>query len=544
MPNRYCCKQDSHDNIVDVTQTSFTTMPELKKPQEHLLFKNRLANLKLLLEQVSAAWTVDNYKSLLQIHVKILPRLLDAERCTIYIIELGTDNICSVFGTGLSEKQITPPREGSIVGEVISTGKGVIANNLDTRPGYHRLVAEETGYVTRNMVCVPIKSVTNRGVAGAVQVLNKKNGVFVADDLGLLEELAATLSISIESIILNKEILRLSSQLNREVERIDEEYPFDHPFVAESPAMQKVLDLVGLVGNSPVNVLILGENGTGKELVARLIHESSERRDRPLVAVNCASIPESLAESEFFGYEKGAFTGAIRSRKGRFEEASGGTILLDEIADMPLAIQPKVLRAIQEGEGSRLGSNKIVSYDLRIISATNKDLKKEVEAGRFREDLYFRLFSVEIVIPPLRERPEDILPMAAAFLAKICRRFQKKLPGFSPEVLKVFSDYAWPGNVRQLHSEIERLVALTPPGEYIRADKCTPELLRGKRIAATAGSTGLSMPAQTQALEIDLINKALEQSNGNRARAAVLLGISRQGLHKKMKRYRLAGPEA
>jgi transcriptional regulator with PAS, ATPase and Fis domain len=475
---------------------------------EALLGKKRLAELKMRLERVSQSWTLDNYRSFAQFYVNILPKIMGAERCTLFIIELATEKICSIFGTGLEEQQIEPPRKGSIVGEVISAGKGIIVNDMEGREGFHTHVDVKTGFVTRNMICAPIKSTSTHGVTGAIQILNKRlQGSFRKDDLALLEEVGIYLSMSIENIIINQ------------------------------------LDLARLVSSTPVNVLLQGENGTGKELIARMIHEASDRRDQPFVAVNCASIPEHLMESEFFGYEKGAFTGADHSRKGRFEEANGGTLLLDEIADMPLTIQPKFLRAIQEGEGSRLGSNKIINYDFRIISATNKDLRTELEESRFREDLFFRLFSVEIHLPPLRDRKADIVPLAVAFLEEISRRFNKKIAGFSAELLNLFEDYSWPGNVRQLRSEVERLVALTPEGETMGLEKCSRELLSQTSFTPKRRSddsfSGLSIPDQVKALEVKLIEKALQESNGNRVKAAEALGITRQGLHKKMKRYQI-----
>jgi transcriptional regulator with GAF, ATPase, and Fis domain len=509
---------------------------------EAMLGKKRIAELKLRLERVAQSWTAEDYRTLTKFYVKILPKIMGAERCTIYIIEIATDKICSIFGTGLEEREIEPPREGSVVGEVISSGKGIIANDLDKREGYHSHAGAETGYIANNMICVPIKSATTHGITGAIQVLNKRlKGSFTKGDLAQLEEVAAHLALSIENIIINQEIIRISDQMNREYERFDKEFSLDKLFIAESPAMREVLDLARLVSNTPVNVLLLGENGSGKELIARMIHEASDRRDKPFVAVNCASIPEHLMESEFFGYEKGAFTGADHTRKGRFEEANGGTLMLDEIADMPLTIQPKFLRAIQEGEGNRLGSNKLIKYDFRIISATNKDLRQELEENRFREDLFFRLFSVEIQLPPLHERKEDIVPLAIAFLEEVSRRFKKKITGFSPELLNLFEDYSWPGNVRQLRSEIERLVALTPEGTIIGPEKCSRELLSASpapsRIKKTPDS--LSIPEQVKSLEVELIERALEESNGNRVKAAEALGITRQGLHKKMKRYQI-----
>jgi transcriptional regulator with GAF, ATPase, and Fis domain len=509
---------------------------------EAILSKKRIAELKLRLERVAQSWTVDDYRALVKFYVKVLPKITGAERCTIYIIEMSTEKICSIFGTGLEERQIEPPRDGSIVGEAISSGKGIIVNDIETREGFHTNVDGETGYNTRNMICEPIKSASTHGVTGAIQVLNKRlHGSFTKDDLAQLEEVATFLALSIENIIINQEILRITNQMNREYERFDKDLSIDTLFIAESQAMREVLDLARLVSKTPVNVLLQGQNGSGKELIARMIHEASDRRDKPFVAVNCASIPEHLMESEFFGYERGAFTGADHSRKGRFEEASGGTLLLDEIADMPITIQPKFLRAIQEGEGSRLGSNKLIKYDFRIISATNKDLRKELEESRFREDLFFRLFSVEIFLPPLHERKGDIVPLALAFLEEISRRFNKKIASFSPELLNLFEDYSWPGNVRQLRSEVERLVALTPEGTVIGPEKCSRELLSASPVPGRRKETlsSLSIPDHVRSLEIKLIEKALTDSNGNRVKAAEALGITRQGLHKKMKRYEI-----
>ncbi len=499
-----------------------------------------LTNLKERLRQVSTAWSLSDYESLLQFYIHILPRIMDAERCTIYIKEIGTAKIYSKFGTGLQGKQIEPPLEGSIVGEVTLSGNSIIQNDMSQKNGYHRKVDEGTGYITLNTVCVPIKSVTGRGVTGAIQVLNKKGEADFADeDLRMLEEIAQYLSMSIENIVVNQEMMRISSQLNREVERLDKEFFHDTQFIAESSGMREVLELVRVVCETPVSVLLQGENGTGKELIARLIHNFSDRRDQPFVAVNCASIPENLMESEFFGYEKGAFTGADHIRKGRFEEADGGTLFLDEIADMPQMIQPKFLRAIQEGEGSRLGSNKLIQYNFRLISATNKNLQEEVTAGRFREDLYFRLFTVEIRLPPLRERKEDIVPLAHAFLKDVAHRFKKNITSFAPDVLKILENYSWPGNVRQLLREIERLVAFTPDMETIKSERCSPELLAEPKTKNSIGMTGENLPEQVKALEIKLIVKALKKTNGNRASAANLLNITRQGLYKKMKRYQM-----
>lgn len=506
----------------------------------------RLALLRQRLTQVMHAWTIEDYRGVVQLFVRILPGVMGAERCTIFIMEPGTERICSIYGTGIGERAIEPPKKGSMAGKVIETGKSIIANHLAPEVEFRTRLEQQTGFVTRNLLCAPIRGRTGHGVAGAIQLLNKEGDQgFAQQDLTLLEEVADYLSISIESIILNQEILRISVQVNREVDQLGLGSLRQSRLVAESQAMRDILATVREISSAPVNVLLLGENGTGKELIARLIHEWSEQRDRSFVAVNCAAIPENLAESEFFGYEKGAFTGADQSRGGHFEEAHGGTLFLDEIADMPLAIQPKVLRALQEGEGSRLGGNRLRRYECRVISATNQDLLTAKEEGRFREDLYFRLFAVEIRLPPLRERREDIVPMALSFLEQTNKRFRKQAAGFTTDVLAAFEEYAWPGNVRQLLREVERLVALTPNGELIRLATCSTELRQGqlRRIPSPASQTApLPLPEAVRRLETELITQALRQSKGNKSQAAALLHITRQGLLKKIKRFGLLPP--
>ncbi len=510
--------------------------------QKNHFSKKHLMILKNKLVQVSGSWTVDEYRSFITFYSRILPELMGTERCTIFIMEQNENKICSIFGTGLEEQQIEPPLEGSVVGQVISTGKSLIENDLVENEGYHAELAEKTGFTSRNLICSPIRAMSGNRIIGAIQLLNKRDEEhFTREDLDRLDEIAHFLSLSIESVVLNQEILTLASSIEKEVDRFEQDMVSGIALIAESPAMREVINLVNVISSTPVNVLIQGENGTGKELIAQMIHERGDRRDEPFVPVNCACIPESLVESEFFGHEKGAFTGADKSRRGLFETAEGGTLFLDEIGEMPLMIQPKILRAIQEGEGSRLGSSRTIDYDLRLISASNRDLNHEIKEGRFREDLFFRLFSVEIVIPPLRERKEDILPLAQYFLQQTNERFAKRVAGFSTDVMGLFEKYPWPGNVRQLLKEVERLVALTEDGQIIVPDRCSRELhsffTNCNRRRRETDYHDLSIPAQTKRLEVDLIRKALHQTNGNKSKAADLLKITRQGLLKKIKRF-------
>ena len=304
-------------------------------------------------------------------------------------------------------------------------------------------------------------------------------------------------------------------------------------FIGESEEIKKVLRLVGRVATTNARVIILGETGTGKELVAGAIHYNSMRADGPFVRVNCAALPEQLLESELFGYEKGAFTGAERARIGRFEHANGGTIFLDEVADMSLFTQAKVLRVIQEKEFERIGSNETRKVDVRIISATNKNLMEQMKRGMFREDLYFRLNVVSIWLPPLRSRIGDIELLAAFFLKRASLEMNKQVRGFEPHAMRILTRYDWPGNIRELENTIERAVLLTE-GDTLTADDL--ELLFAGDHAV--GQKAVQLPPEGIRLadaERQLIEQALERTGWVQKEAAELLGISSRTLNYKVK---------
>jgi len=329
------------------------------------------------------------------------------------------------------------------------------------------------------------------------------------------------------------------------------------PLVGQSAAIRAVYDVIAKVADSPSTVLISGESGTGKELVAQALHRGSSRRDKPLIKVNCAAIPKDLVESELFGYEKGAFTGAVGSKPGRFELADGGTLLLDEIGEVPVEMQVKLLRALQESEFERVGGIRTIRVDVRLIAATNRDLKALIAEGRFREDLYYRLNVVPIALPPLRERKEDIPALAQHFVEKYDRRLGKKVERVDDEAMEVLLAYAWPGNIRELENLMERSV-LFADGPLITASQL-PESLRERAptaptpvaavgpigaIAAPSGASMKEIVRQAQAeLERELISRALEETAGNVTRAAKRLQISRKSLQVKMKELGLRGAD-
>jgi DNA-binding NtrC family response regulator len=307
---------------------------------------------------------------------------------------------------------------------------------------------------------------------------------------------------------------------------------YNHPnIVARSPKMQEVLALVERVAATPSTVLIGGESGVGKDLIAHLIHQRSSRSSGPFVKINSTAIPENLLESELFGYEKGAFTGATASKPGKFEFADKGTLFLDEIGDVPPATQVKLLRVLQEREFERLGGTRTIKVDVRLIAATNRDLRAALEQGTFREDLYYRLNVVPIDIPPLREHKEDIPDLANLFLIRLGQQSQKKLEGIKPEALRKLMDFHWPGNVRELENIVERACALAP-GPFIEASDIQIDHVAGRN---HSGQSPLLPEGKTlDQWEDELIREAYRRANGNKSEAARMLGLSRNAL-----RYRL-----
>ena len=324
--------------------------------------------------------------------------------------------------------------------------------------------------------------------------------------------------------------------LKARIQKIEGDYNFGK-MVAKSKAMQSVFQLANKAAQYKTTVLILGDSGTGKELIARGIHYGGERAAGPLVPVNCGGIPESLLESELFGYKKGAFTGADRNKKGLFQEAEGGTIFLDEIGELPLSLQVKLLRVLQENEIRRVGDSKSLQIDARVIAATSKKLEEEVEKGSFREDLYYRLNVMKVEIPPLRERTEDIPLLCKHFIGRFNEILDKEISGLVPDAMARLLEFQWPGNVRQLENAIERAMVITDEPllmpEHFAADLINNDL----RSREDTVFEGLSLKDAQKVVEKNLITRALNETEGNRTRAARLLEISHPSLLTKIKAY-------
>ncbi|HKQ05611.1 MAG TPA: sigma-54 dependent transcriptional regulator [Blastocatellia bacterium] len=325
---------------------------------------------------------------------------------------------------------------------------------------------------------------------------------------------------------------------NRELRAFIGEQFKPENIIGTSKRMRELYGVVERVSRTDVSVLLLGESGTGKELVAKCIHQNGARRAQPFVTIDCGAIPEQLLESELFGHHKGAFTGAIADKRGMFEEAHGGTVFLDEIGEMPLNLQVKLLRVLQEGQFMRLGENTPRRVDLRVIAATNRDLARMVEDGAFREDLYFRINIVPVKLPPLRERREDVPLLVAHFIEDAARRYSQPQPRLSKDVYRYFHQYPWPGNIRELKNTIERLLVLSND-EEITTDDLPDEI---KNVRAGAGSLSLNLPEggiDLEEVEKEIIRQALEKNGHNQSRTAKYLNITRNTLIYRMQKFNL-----
>ncbi len=389
-------------------------------------------------------------------------------------------------------------------------------------PGMNGL--EFLAWMRRQNMQTPVVVMTAFGtVENAVEAMKAGASDFLLKPFSM-DQLMSVVAKALEVRVLRDENRQLKEELGRR-------YDFQN-IIGRSPAMQEVFSVIMRVAPSRATVLLAGESGVGKDLIARAIHYHSPRRDRPFVKINCTAIPENLMESELFGYERGAFTGANQTKPGKFEQADTGTVLLDEIGDVPAAVQVKLLRILQEREFERLGSNKTRHLDVRVIAATNQDLRAALEQGTFREDLYYRLNVVPMNIAPLRERPEDIPFLAEHFVRTLSGEDGGKVKGLTAAALKRLSEYHWPGNVRELQNVIERSLVMCS-GDKLDADDIRLEAARRPPVAAGeyALPDGMTLDAYEQAI----IRETLRRAEGNKSHAARMLGLTRNAL-----RYRLA----
>jgi formate hydrogenlyase transcriptional activator len=402
------------------------------------------------------------------------------------------------------------------------------------------------------LCCLPL--ITKNGVLGTLNLGSQREAAFHPEDIDLLTQVASQTAIALENALAYRQIADLKDKLSKEKLYLEDEIRAEYHFgeiVGGTPALKKVLQLVETVAPTDSTVLIRGETGTGKELIARAIHNLSDRRERTFVKVNCAAIPTGLLESELFGHEKGAFTGAIAQRIGRFELAHQGTLFLDEVGDIPLELQPKLLRVLQEMEFERLGSTRTLRVNVRLVAATNQDLAHMVRTGQFRSDLFYRLNIFPILIPALRERREDIPKLVRYFAQKYCLRLNKKITSISSDSIEVMSSYDWPGNIRELENFIERAVILSrgselelplgelQPREELAGMLIAERLTTNRRRPDSIAESRLSKTATLKQAEREHILQVLQDTHwqiGGPNGAASRLGLKRTTLNSRMKR--------
>src|SRR5574340_566597 len=492
-----------------------------------MLKDNKTIELTALYEISKLLGSSLNFKSNLRGVMRVLSEYLDMNRGTVAL--LSNNELSIIAAHGMTEAEIKKGRyklgEG-IIGRVAKLGSPIVIPNIGDEPLFLNRTGARKTIKKENIafLCVPIKF--KNEVLGVLSVdrLFGFKGISFEEDLRLLKIIASLIA---QSVTLNLELQKEREAFTEEKEylklQLKGRYRVNN-IIGQSESMQEVFEAVHSVAPSKANVLLRGESGTGKELIVKAIHYMSPRAKGPFIKFNCASIPEGLLESELFGHEKGAFTGAMALRKGRFELSDKGTIFLDEIGDLPIPLQPKILRVLQEKEFERVGGEKTIKVDVRLIAATSRNLEDLVSEGKFREDLYYRLNVVPVYLPPLRARKEDILLLTEHFLKKYNKENNKSIR-ISPEALNLFSEYEWPGNVRELENTVERLVVMSKGEVILRSD--LPLNIREQSVKTKyASHITDNLPSAVEVIEKDKILDALKKTGWVQAKAAKLLGIT------------------
>ena len=517
------------DNALNFEQAE-TVQQQLKEERDRL---------SILLEVNNAVVSVLDLRELLNAVSASLRRLVPHEYASLSLYDPETQrlNIHALdfpVSKGLLQEGLSVPVEGTPTGRALTSRQPVMINRRDIEQFGSDMARRILAEGLRSAYCLPL--ISHGRPLGTLVVASQLEENFPEKDAELLKHIANQIAIAVENSLAYRQVVDRANKLSEEKlylqDEIRTEYNFEE-IIGESPALKTILGQVQTVAPTDSTVLILGETGTGKELIARAIHNLSDRRERTLVKVNCAAIPTGLLESELFGHEKGAFTGAIAQRVGRFELAHHGTLFLDEVGDIPFDLQPKLLRVLQEQEFERLGSTRTIRVNVRMVAATNVDLAQKVARNQFRNDLYYRLNVFPVSIPPLRERREDIPLLVRYFAQKYARRMKKPIDNIPAKAMNALTEYHWPGNVRELENFIERAVILSRGAEL---QIPLAELKQRTRAASSVSSDGL---VTLEHAERDHIVRALGETNwviGGPTGAAVRLGMKRTTLQSRMRK--------
>jgi Nif-specific regulatory protein len=521
------------DGVIDENPRNFMAEQNQTKPQ----VRREVHELTLLFEVSQALERSMDLRDVVGSVLEAMAKHVGMLRGTITLLNRDTGEIFTEAAHGLSAKQRERGRyqlgEG-ITGRVVQTGRPAVVRRISDEPSFLDRTGSRSELDKQDIsfVCVPIK--LGNEVIGALSADHAQAG---QDQLNELVRLFSVIAQMIaQAVKLRQQALEEQERLREENVRLQEKLKDKfHPanIIGKSKAMQAVYDLIAQVSQSNTTVLIRGESGTGKELIAHAIHYNSFRANKTFIKVNCAALPETIIESELFGHEKGAFTGAVNARKGRFELADGGTIFLDEIGDLSPATQVKLLRVLQEKEIERVGGTATIKCDVRVLAATNRNLEELITEGRFRQDLYYRLNVFPIHAPPLRERGTDILLLANFFAEKFSKDNHKDIRRISTPAIDMLMSYHWPGNVRELENCIERAVLLSND-DVLHGHYLPPTLQTAEASGTVHRGT---LPDTLDAVEHELIVEALKNSRGNKAKAARTLGISERLMGLRVKKH-------
>jgi len=525
---------------------------------------NRKSRLHVLFEKIQGAMNyVPDFGETCKAILDAVMEEMGAENCSLMLKDpiSGYLAICAARGKNDKKSIYYPDLSGNgkrfksgvgIAGAVLKEGQAVMLNDVDDEPRF----VHTDGFKNevKSLICYPVKEKDQ--VVGVFNLSHSKKGAFNRGHKVALSYISNQVGAALTSarfFLEIKEVNRLMSASQEEVVRtalpsssmlveVGEVMKDDGVFIYASAPMRRIKEVIDQIANTEVTVLIQGESGVGKEVVARSIHLNSHRNEKPFVKVNCAALPRELLESELFGYEKGAFTGAYRQKPGKFELADGGTILLDEITEMNLALQGKLLQVLQDREFSRLGGKGDIRVDVRVLVAANRNMEEAVREGKFREDLYYRLNVVDIMIPPLRDRKEEIPLFVEYFTEKFSKKYPKKVPPVSDKLMTLFSQHPWPGNVRELENVIQRYIVLGDEEAIIKKlappEKTTAAPENKKEIRPTRKRWASLKEFKEEAIrkaELEIISKALEMTNGKRKKAVAMLNISYKAFLYKIK---------
>lgn len=487
--------------------------------------RRQTRRLESTLEIAAELSTADDAAPLLDRIAEEVTNLLGCDRSSIFLWRRDRDEIEGYPALGVPGGSLRLPAGKGIVGETLKTGRPVLVPDAYADPRFNQEVDRQSGYQTRNLICVPLRA-ADGVVIGAFQAINRLDGgEFTEADVECLIQLGTQAAVALRNLEDRDRLNRSHGQLAEQVRR-------GVNIVGDSPAIGTLRDTVTRLASTDLPVLVLGESGTGKEVVAQSLHFGGSRADSPFVAVNCAALNENLLESELFGHERGAFTDARDMRPGRFELADGGTLFLDEIGDMSPGGQAKLLRVLEQRMITRVGGTEQIPVNVRVVAATNANLMEAVRERRFREDLYYRLGVVTVKLPPLRERPEDILPLSEYFLKQFSEQARRPRLQLSQDARRRLQGHPWPGNIRELRNLMERLAFLTQ-GDRVEVDDLAFSLSPDPEQQQLSLEMGLD--GATREFQRKFIRRAIRQTENNVTEAAKLLNVYRANLYRKMK---------